>query len=286
MKSPSSENLPEAISQIIHSCQGEISFSAKNLTTGARLDFHPRRNVSTASVIKLPVLVHVLMMASEGKISLDQPLTLTANDKVPGSGVLYFFDPGLTLSVRDACNLMIAVSDNTATNLILDQVGLEAVNQRMRSLGLKVTEIFARVFRPNPNPTPRNRRYGLGVTTPAEMVDLLERLATHRIADDETSRLAMEFLDHQHYRDGIPRRLPNGYKFAGKSGAVDHLRSDVGVVTTPSGEMIAMAIFATKMRSILWSPDNPGLIVIAELAAAMTRHLEKGRIRRSPSKGS
>ena len=274
MNSSAQDRLPANIARILNEFQGEISFAAKNLDTGERLDFHSRRNVSTASVIKLPVLVHVLMSAAEGSLSLDQALVLREEDKAPGSGVLGLFQPGLKLTMRDACNLMIAVSDNVATNLVLDQVGLDSVNRRMRSLGLKVTEIFARVFRPNPNPSPRNRRYGLGVTTPAEMADLLERLALEKLGNGKIGGIAFEYLERQHYRDSIPRRLPKGCKFAGKSGAVDHLRNDVGLVTTSKGKRIVLAIFAQKMRKILWSPDNPGLIAIADLAAELVRLLD------------
>lgn len=113
------------IQQIVAGFEGEIAVAAKDLLTGASVSYHADTRCPTASVIKLPILLHTLLLAQEGALTLEDPLTLREEDKVPGSGILTQMSVGLTMPLRDACMLMIALSDNTATNLILDRVGIE-----------------------------------------------------------------------------------------------------------------------------------------------------------------
>lgn len=255
-----------AIDEVATGFDGCIALAARELTGGASVAYHADRKCPTASVIKLPILVHVLLLAREGLLGLDEPLTLRDADKVPGSGILTRLTAGLTLSVRDACTLMVALSDNTATNLLIDRVGVHPVNERMRALGLAETTLHRKVFSQGPPVSASNRRYGLGVTTPREMMRLLRLLHEDRVGDAATCALARKILGTQQATDGIPRMLPRGCAFEGKGGAVDAVRNDVGIVTLPNGRAVAMGIFCSRMPAPLWTADNPGLLVIARLA--------------------
>jgi beta-lactamase class A len=259
----------QQIEEIAAGFQGVISLAAKDLRTGASVLYHADRKCPAASVIKLPILVHVLLLEREGFLSTDEEVSLSAESKVPGSGILTQLSEGLTLPLRDACTLMIALSDNTATNLILDRTGVQSVTDRMRALGYPRTKLFRKVFSSGPPVSEENRRYGLGVTTPRDMLRLLSDIHSGRIGDAQTCARIRAVLGTQHYRDGIPRLLPASYQFQGKSGAVDAVRNDVGFVTVAEGRDIALAIFCQKMAQPMWTADNPGWLVIARLARAL-----------------
>ena len=96
-----------------------------------------------------------------------------------------------------------------------------------------------------------------------------------QIGDAETSHTIRSILAKQHYRDAIPRYLPAGCKFEGKSGATDHVRNDAGIVTTEDGLEIAMAIFVSEIPDVLWTADNPGQLAIARLAKLIVEHFSE-----------
>jgi beta-lactamase class A len=265
------QTMEEKIRRIAAELDGEVALAVKDLTTGRTLAYHADRKCPTASVIKLPILVHTLLLAREGALSLEETVTLTDADKTPGSGILTHLSAGLKLTLRDACMLMIALSDNTATNLVLDRIGIEGVNERMRELGLLRTKLFRKVYSCDPPVSEENRRYGLGVTTPREMVRLLTWIYEGRVGDTDTCAHIRHFLGAQQYRDGIPRLLPSHYLYQGKSGAVDRVRNDIGYVIVAGGPTIALAIFCQKLRTVLWTEDNPALLTIAKLSQEIVR---------------
>lgn len=266
-------HVTERLEEIAHNFEGHLCFAAKNLRTRRVLMRHADMKCPTASVIKLPILVHTLMAANEGEISLETELTLRQEDIKPGSGILKELTPGLRLSLRDACMLMMALSDNTATNMVLDVVGIEAVNARMSKLGCRKTRLFRKVFAGGPPVNRENARYGLGVTTPRDMLRLLELIYHGRVGGGEVGREVRRYLAAQQYRDAIPRYLPPDWTYEGKGGAVDLVRNDVGFVTTPDGVTIALAVLCHGMPRPLWTADNPGLVAVGRVAKEICRHL-------------
>src|SRR5207248_7451143 len=128
---------------------------------------------------------------------LDKTLTLTNDDKVKGSGILTaHFSEGATFPLRDAVRLMIAFSDNTATNLVLDQIAIPSTNARMEKLGLKNTKINAKVFKGSTTSVApeRTKKFGLGSTTAREMVLLLELIEAGKVASPEACKEMIEHL--------------------------------------------------------------------------------------------
>ena len=148
--------------------------AVKHLDTGEEFHHNAEQVMPTASLIKLAVLVTAYRQADEGKLDLAGKITLREEDKVPGSGLLTsHFSAGTQISVRDALRLTIAFSDNTATNLVLDQIGLTTTAETMEQLGFASTKLHSKVYRADTSVFPeRSKQYGLGSTTPAEMVRL------------------------------------------------------------------------------------------------------------------
>ncbi|HSB15680.1 MAG TPA: serine hydrolase [Bryobacteraceae bacterium] len=261
--------------------QGTVCFFAKNLDTGESFGIRENDRVRTASTIKLPVMAAVYAAVAEGRVRFADELVLQKENTVSGSGVLTEFTPGVRLPLRDVMHLMIVVSDNTATNMVLDKVPGDYVNEQMEKLGLKETRSLRKVLGEAAS-APRgisragqvseNKRYGLGVSTPREMVMLLEKLERGEVVSKQASKEMIEVLKRQQYKDGIgrTRKLP----VASKSGALDHLRSDVGIVYSQQGR-IAIAITCDDIPKIDWSHENPGEVLMADLTQILIDGLGK-----------
>ena len=266
--------LEAELREVVKPFQGTVALYARNLDTGAEVAIDADRPVRTASTIKLPIACAVAQQVAIGKASWAERLTLRDATKVSGSGVLSEFGDGETVSLRDAVRLMIVVSDNTATNLVLDRIGADAVNDHLDTLGLvrtrsmrKIrgdgTQLKAATGWSRAGLMPENQRFGIGSSTPREMVRLLELLAAGKVVDAATSQSLLEMLERQQYKDGIGRRAGD-LRVASKSGSLDALRSDVGIVWAPQGR-IAIAITVDDMPAIDYSPDNAGNILIWRL---------------------
>jgi beta-lactamase class A len=273
--------LDHRVHHALHGFQGNVALYAKNLDTGASYGLHPDQKVRTASTIKLAMMAAVFDAVAHGQAKWSDELVTDSEDRVSGSGVLAEFSDGVHIPIRDVMHLMIVVSDNTATNLLISRFGADAANREMDKLGLANTRLMRKVMSDGNGPAsgvsaagrlPENKKYGLGSSTPREMVTLLEKMAKGEVVSPAASKEMLAVMKRQQDRAGIARKLGQ-YEIANKSGALDHLRSDVGIVYTPGGR-IAMAITCDDIPKIDWSPDNPGLLMIAKLAKILVVGLE------------
>jgi beta-lactamase class A len=255
---------------------GTVRLYAKNLDTGAAYSLGGEERVRTASTIKLAVMVEAFARVAEGRAKWSDELVLTKEKKVGGSGILNELSDNLRLTLRDAVNLMMMLSDNTATNLVIDALTADAVNARMASLGLSDTRLMRRVFGggvSEEGKRPDNARYGLGRSSPREMVALLEKLERGEVVNAEASKEMIELLKRERGQDAVGRGLWRVPK-ATKSGALDALRSSVGIVYSPRGR-IAVAITCDDMPEAVWTPDNPALLLMSRLSEILIAGLGK-----------
>lgn len=270
---------------------GQVSLYAKDLATGQTVTLDADEPVPTASVIKLTVLYTALQQIRAGRVHFDDPLTLRHEDQVPGSGVLLFLDTPLTLTFKDALTLMIAVSDNTATNLAIDHLGLKAIDDTIGAppptgLGLRNTWLYKKVYQPAEGPQPADQpQFGLGKTTAREMASVMERFVACRLGprpavapgagsippDQDLCNAAMHMLKVQQDREMIPRYLEaldtseKDSAIADKIGALDHVRNDVGAIYTKHGVLLISA-FTHDNADTSWTPDNQAELLIARMA--------------------
>ena len=268
--------LDDQVKPLVASFKGKVSLFAKNLDTGETYGLNPDERVRTASTIKIAVMIEAFARVAEGKAKWTDEVVLTKEKKVSGSGILFELSDGLKLTLRDAVTLMMLVSDNTATNLVLDVLTTDAVNARMESLGFKQIKIMRKVGSGGESAAgkdPENKKYGLGMATPREMVLVLEKLERGEIVSPAVSKEMIELMKREQARYAIGRSLWD-VDMASKYGALDRLRSAVGILYTKKGR-IAMAISCDDMPEIMWSVDNPAYLLMSRLSEVLVEGLVK-----------
>jgi D-alanyl-D-alanine carboxypeptidase (penicillin-binding protein 5/6) len=283
VSSVTAADLKETIPPLIEAHQGKVAVVIRHLGTGEQFVWRENEVQPAASLIKLPVMVAAYRMADQSKLDLTKLITLKDEDKVPGSGILSgHFSAGLTLSLRDAVRLMIRYSDNTATNLVVDQIGLPTTADTMESLGFPETRLNSKVYRGDTSIVPeRSRIYGLGSTTALETVNLLEQLHEGTIASRESCAAMIEHLLACDDKQMLVRELPSGTKVAHKTGAVNESRCSAGIVYGPENSF-AICVLTTDNKDRSWKDDNAAQVLIGEIARAAFDHFNPEWQRNTP----
>ncbi len=250
---------------------GRVSLYAKNLHTGADFGQSADVRVQTASTIKVAILVGAHAEVAAGRAAWNDVLTVGPESRAAGAGVLGEMSDGLRLTLTDAAYLMIAVSDNTATNLVLNRIGADRVNDCLDMLGLGSIRCLRRIGGGGESRAallPENAGFGIGVGTPRGLTMLLEAIAEGRAVSPEASQSMLALLRRQQDHLGIGRHRSEPPP-ASKPGALDRLRSDVGIVDSPHGP-VALAITCDLLPETDWSVDNPAYLLIARLSEIVT----------------
>lgn len=246
---------------------GVLGYSVMNLDTGERLSLRGDETFPTASLIKVPILVTLYDLAGKQDLSLDDPLTVLKIDQVPGSGVLQFMHPGMELSVHDAASLMIILSDNTATNLILDKIAIRRVWQKMEALGLPHTKVFAKVYlRLASVAMDSSVKYGLGVSTPNEMAHLFALLADGKAVSPAADSAMLDILRNNADGESMQRSI-EGVSAPHKTGATDSVRTECALFRLQS--RVVACGFTKQNTDIRWVVDNEGQVSLGKIGAAV-----------------
>jgi beta-lactamase class A len=276
----------DAIHAIAARLDGEVGLFAKHLGTDQTIALNADVRFPTASVIKVAVLIEAYRRHAEGSLPLDTPQAVPDAIKVGGSGILRELHDGARLTLRDLAHLMIVLSDNSATNVLVERLGAARINETARGMGFPNTRIFRPTFRdgqPDVDPD-LERQYGLGMSTPREMAALMEAIAAGRAVNPDASREMRDILTRQQDRTMIPRRLPAGTRTATKSGTDSEkqpdesgvrgdIRNDAGIVEGPSGTYV-VAIFTRRVRNGGSGVDHAAATAVADLSRAVFERLQ------------
>ena len=230
---------------------GHVGLLARHLESGEQLAWKPDDVIGTASAVKVAIYAEVMRQRRLGRIDLDAAVVTAEADLAGGSGVLSILRPGLRCTVADLCTLMIVVSDNTATNMLIDMLGgAAAVNEGLDALGYHGIRLNHKIgYAPPPlvvaNPRPSvTSADPLGTATPAELCRLLADLHAGKVVDAAASAEMVRTLRHQQSQSLVPRSyldvadpadppVPNGPAVASKTGSVGGCRVETGLLYLP-----------------------------------------------------
>jgi len=259
--------LRRTIDSIADTHRGVVGYHIRNLETGEAFERRGNETFPTASLIKVPVLVALFDLAEQGALSLNDPVVLTEIDKVGGAGQLQFLRTPLTFRLWDAAWLMSTLSDNTATNLVLDRIKIRRVWQKMEALGLPHTKIHSgSMTRLGSVALDSSAKYGLGVTTPNEMAQLFALLAQGRAVSARADSSMLAILEHNEDSSKL-LRFNYGVRAAHKSGDVDAARNDCGVMYLPV-RVVVCVLTKENADTSYWS-ESEGNAVIAHIGRAV-----------------
>jgi beta-lactamase class A len=275
-----------ALRRLSESFSGVLAVAARAEDTGEFLALDPDRVMPTASVIKLAVLAEVFRQDQAGSLSLGERIVLDEGNRVGGSGVLKDLSAGVALSVLDYATLMIVVSDNTATNMLVDRVGgVGAVNRFVREqLGLETIALHRKVS--FAGPAEPGSRPLLGEASPRHLMELVSLMWQRKLVSPRACDGMLAILGRQHFLDQVPRfldcdllaqesRPPKGIAVACKTGMVDGTRADAGLLLL-RGRAVSYAVMSAGCADTALHADHDGLLANAAAGRILAEHFWPG----------
>jgi beta-lactamase class A len=296
------QKLEREIERLARNSGGTVGVTAVHLESGRRVSLNGQDRFPMASTFKVPIAVQLLTRVDQGEIKLDQMVELNASDLHPGSGTLseLFNKPGVALSVRNLLELMLLISDNSATDVVLRLAGgPQAVTARMKALGIEgisvdrsTAQLIAdwvgvaklppeREWTPDLLETvfsavkPEEQREAAkkfnadprDTSTPEGMAALLVRIYRKELLKPQTAELLLDIM--RRCQTGAARLkgiLPEGTEVAHKTGTIGRTTNDVGIITLPDGAgHVAIAVFVKASEKEIPARER----VIAEIARSV-----------------
>ncbi|HMV51275.1 MAG TPA: class A beta-lactamase-related serine hydrolase [Blastocatellia bacterium] len=279
--SPQMDRLRVHLQELVNAFPGTMGVAVRDITTGQTISINGDRQFPMASAYKIPILVEVFRQAEAKKFSLDDRVQLAESDRTLGSGILTLMSPGLSPTIKDLATLMIILSDNQATDILLNKVGAENVTATMRSFGLKNIRVDRTTFEMirdylalmDDNAAGKSKDYLMNrprldtatparvaqadaafakiekdVASPLDMAQLLELIVKGKAAGEDSCRQMMTILNRQQFNHRLPRYLPEGVGFAHKTGTIGSTTNDAGVMFV-RGNPIALVVFTVDKRT-------------------------------------
>lgn len=219
------QKLESQIQQIDQHLDGVMGIAIEDLTTGDHFFLHENEVFAQASSIKITVLANLYLQAQQGKLKLTDLYTVQPSDLVPDSDIMNGLTPGVTrVTLRDLATMMVAVSDNSATNVLIDKVGMQNVNAMLDSLALSHTRLQRNMMDLEAAKQGREN-----ISTPREMMQLLDAIYHGKVLNKESTADFFKMLSTGK-ASFIPRDLPPDLKVANKPGELEAVRNDSGIV--------------------------------------------------------
>ncbi|MFH1684464.1 MAG: serine hydrolase [Candidatus Margulisiibacteriota bacterium] len=228
--------LNQKINPLVQPYDKKVGLCFIDLETDRELQVNGGRKYPAASVAKMPIMAAAYHLAESGKLNLDQTLLFKEKDKLEGSGVLRWMKAGKKYSIRNLIRMMISLSDNTATKMVIDRIGIENINNYIKDLGLNNTQIVDRTMLNEPSSEKINQ------TSPQDMAYLCRMIQKATHFSPKSSEQMLAYMKNQRYRWGICKGVPPGTEVANKTGNLDEVLNDVGIIYSPAGNYI-LSIF-------------------------------------------
>jgi beta-lactamase class A len=277
-----------AVAAVAAGSTGAVGLAARHLESGETLAWRADEQFRTASTIKVAIHAAVMRRVRLGVFALEDPVELRDSDYVGGSGVLAVMRPGLRCTVSDLCTLMIVVSDNTATNMLIDLCGgVEVINGDLAALGFPGIRLNRRIGYPPPPLTARGGHapaeedqpaVPLASVRPAEFGRLMAELHAGTVVDEQASAQIIAVMRHQQHQALFPRAYlditepgdpaePDSVAMAHKTGSVGGCRTEAGLLYLPDGGTVAYAAAADRLADRTMTALAEGNQILGRLGA-------------------
>ena len=275
------QKLESQIQEIDQHLDGVMGIAIEDLTTGDHFFLHESEVFAQASSIKITVLANLYLQAEQGKLKLTDLYTVQSADLVPDSDIMNGLTPGVTrVTLRDLATMMVAVSDNSATNVLIDRVGMQNVNAMLDSLGLSHTRLRRKMMDLEAAKQGREN-----ISTPREMMQLLDAIYHGKVLNKESTTDFFKMLSTGK-ASFIPRDLPPDLKVANKPGELEAVRNDSGIVFV-EGRPYVICVMTGYLRNERDGEDAISKVSLAtwRMFDRLSRATEYGRVV-SPGNGT
>lgn len=258
------QKLEASITESGHNLDGVLGVAIEDLATGQTFLLHGDDVFPQASSIKIAILAELYRQAQQGKLKLTDMYTVQSSDLAPDSYLMGGLTPGITkLTLRDLATMVVAVSDNSATNVLIDRLGMDRVNALMDSLGLTHTRLRRKMMDLKAAAEGREN-----ISTPREMMGLLDAIYRGKLFDKALTDDFFKLLSTP--KDSwIPRGLPEDLKIANKPGSLEGVRNDSGVVFVPNHPYV-ICVMTTYLRR-----ERDGEEAISKISLAAYRMFDR-----------
>ncbi len=267
----------DSISQKFH---GRLGYTVLIPDTGERISYLGDERFPTASTIKTSVALAGILDVEEGKRKWSDKRAVPPMSGRQASMWSYHFKDGLKVDLDGWTNLMITVSDNTATMVLREWLGLYEINGRMEKLGLMNTKVLGTFPAKDVINNRLRGQFGLGMTTPNEMATLWSLIYKRKAASEAGCEKLMRILSHQYWDDYMGSAVPVGVTVCSKSGAINRSRSENAVVFAPTPFIVTIYTDAQKDQS--WTDQNEGDVTIKTICSLIWNKLNPNRPYKQP----
>ena len=263
----------DLLQPLLKKFSGNVSIAFYDFRSGQSYTHNASQQMRSASLIKVPILLCALQQG----LPLEKRFALSVDDKVSGAGVLQHLDAGLGLTFHDLLTLMIILSDNTATNKVVDIVGQQVINTYIKNLGLTQTGLIGKLQLPEHKQNAEQRKGIRNHTSAQDMLSLLVRLEQRQLLAEKETLIALEILKKQQFSEAMSRYLPRDAEIyddyivvASKSGTLRGLWHDAGLVYNKSNEpLYALVVMTDASADESYSWEQEGMMLIANISRSL-----------------
>src|SRR5579884_1532693 len=258
------QKLQEQLKSIDQQLDGVMGLAIKDFTSGEEFFIHPDEIMPQASSIKIAVLANLYLQAQQGRLKLTDEYIVRKEDLVDGSDIMLGLTPGITkLTLRDLATMMVAVSDNSATNVLIGRVGMDNVNSMLQAMGLHSTRLRRQMMDLKAASEGREN-----VSTPREMMTLLEKIYTGKLLNKEMTADFLKLLS-THKESSLLQGLPDDAVAANKPGELEAVRNDSGIVLLKNRPYI-LCVMTTYLKD-----EKEGSAAIRKISALTYSYFDR-----------
>lgn len=265
--------LEQKLYSILGALEGEVGIYFEDIQTGENISINPDRVFSAASTVKIPLVSLLFQKANEGKINLNDIIELSEENRVGGTGIIKNLDKKYKPTVLDLATLAIIVSDNAATNQLVDLVGgLEEITRYCESIGLTNTKFQRKMMDIKAKAAGKDN-----LTTARDMGNILVKLVRNEIVSANASKQIIDIMKSQQLRSKLPAYIPaidtsdpadhhmkitpGTVMVANKTGDLDRVQHDIGIFILPGNNYYVLAMFTSNL-----STDSEGIRAIGQVS--------------------